>query len=212
MEPSDNTVFRAVNTYFLVINGKPEGPFTTEELKQHRIKSGDFVKTAEMDDYKEAHEIIELRQVLGFKQEALIPQYFGSFDQRLMASALDWFFVSGVCIVLAFIVSLFISDAATRLIVVLSLFGVIPLVKFIYHIIMESSAKQATYGKQILKIKVCDMQGQRISLGLAAARNLAKLLSVLTFFVGYLFSFFTKQQQCLHDMIAGTLVMKDRLF
>jgi uncharacterized RDD family membrane protein YckC len=29
--------------------------------------------------------------------------------------------------------------------------------------------------------------------------------------VGYLLNFFNKKQQCLHDMIAGTLVMKDRL-
>lgn len=204
MEPS--------NTYFLVINGKPEGPFSIEQLKERKIKPGDFLKTAAMDDYKEAHEIAELRALLGFSKEALIPQYFGSFDQRLMATALDWFFVSGVCIIIAFIISLFVKDQASRLVIVFSLFGVIPVAKLVYHIIMESSVKQATYGKQILNIKVCDMEGNRINPGRAAGRNLAKIFSVLTFFIGYLFAFFTKQQQSLHDMIAGTLVMKDRLF
>jgi len=29
--------------------------------------------------------------------------------------------------------------------------------------------------------------------------------------VGYIICFFNKKQQCLHDMIAGTLVVKDRL-
>src|ERR1700751_5381679 len=164
--------------YTLVINGKPEGPFSIEQLKERRIKPGDFLKTAAMDDYKEAHEIAELRELLGFSKEALIPQYFGNFDQRLMAMALDWFFVTGVCIVIAFIISMFVKDQASRLVIVFSLFGVIPLVKLIYHIIMESSAKQATYGKQILNIKVCDMQGNRIKPGHAAGRNLAKLLSV----------------------------------
>ena len=77
---------------------------------------------------------------------------------------------------------------------------------------MECSARQATFGKQILAIKVCDMQGKRVSFGLAAGRNLAKVFSALPFFIGYLFAFFNKQQQCLHDMIAGTLVVKDRLF
>jgi uncharacterized RDD family membrane protein YckC len=77
---------------------------------------------------------------------------------------------------------------------------------------MESSAKQGTYGKQIVKIKVCDLQGNRLSVAHAAGRNLAKMFSVLPLFTGYLLSFFTKQQQCLHDIIAGTLVMKDRLF
>ncbi|MGZ3872777.1 MAG: RDD family protein [Mucilaginibacter sp.] len=198
--------------YILVINGKPQGPFSIERLKELHVKPGDFLKTAAMDDYKEAHEIAELRDLLGFNREALLPQYFGSFDQRLMASALDWFFVSGACILIIFVAVLFVDDKATRLIVTLSLFGIVPVVKIVYHIIMECSAKQATYGKQILKIKVCDMQGQRISPGRSAGRNLAKLLSVMTFFIGYLFSFFNKQQQCLHDMVAGTLVIKDRLF
>ncbi len=57
-----------------------------------------------MDDYKEAHEIAGLRELLGFNKQPLIPQYFGSFDQRLLASTLDWFFVAGGCIILAFIV------------------------------------------------------------------------------------------------------------
>jgi uncharacterized RDD family membrane protein YckC len=213
MEPSDFSTFQpSNNTYYLVINGKPEGPFSTGQLKQRKIKPGDFLKTDAMEDYKEAHEIAELRELLGFTSEALVPQYFGSFDQRLMASALDWFFVSGVCIVIAFLVTLFVNDKATRLIIVFSLFGIIPLVKLTYHVIMECSSKQATYGKQILKIKVSDMQGVRISPARATGRNLGKLLSVMTFFIGYLFSFFNKQQQCLHDMVAGTLVTKDRLF
>ena len=197
--------------YFLVINGKPQGPFSVAQLKEHKIKPGDFLKTAGMDDYKEAHEIAELRELLGFKKQSVIPQYFGSFDQRLMAVAIDWFFVWGVCIIVAFILVLFVHDAAVRIVVELAILGVAPVINIIYHIIMECSAKQATYGKQILKIKVCDMQGERISAGMAITRNLARIFSVATFFVGYLLSFFTKQQQALHDIIAGTLVMKDRL-
>jgi len=76
---------------------------------------------------------------------------------------------------------------------------------------MESSEKQATYGKQLLKLTVCDMQGNRLTIAQATGRNFAKILSVATVFVGYLFAFFNKQQQCLHDMVAGTLVIKDRL-
>ncbi len=199
-------------SYLLVINGKPEGPFSLEQLKAFNIKPGDFVKTPAMDDYKEAHEIAELRQHLGFSQQPIIPQYFGSFDQRLLAAALDWFFVAGVCIIIAFAASLFVDNKEVQLIIAFSSLGAIPVIKLIYNIVLESSAKQATYGKQILAIKVCDMQGNRISIGRSAGRNLAKIFSVLTMFIGYLFSFFNKQQQCLHDMMAGTLVMKDRLF
>jgi len=214
MEPSNLETFQHSNntTYLLVINGRPQGPFTIDQLKQIGIKPGDFLKTGAMDDYKEAHEIAELRDFFGFSKHAVIPQYFGSFDQRLMASALDWFFVSGACIVIALLITLIFNDKAIRLSVAFGLLIVIPLVKLVYHIFMESSQKQATYGKQILRIKVCDLQGLKISFAHALGRNLAKIFSVLPLFTGYLFSFFNKQQQCLHDMIAGTLVMKDRLF
>jgi uncharacterized RDD family membrane protein YckC len=198
--------------YLLVINGKPQGPFSIDQLKQFNIKPLDFVKTEKMPDYKQANEVAELRGLFGFKEQAIIPQYFGSFDQRLVATALDWFFVSLVCVPLIFVFALLSPSQEFRLILTFSLVIVIPLVNMVYHSVMECSEKQATYGKQIIKLKVCDMEGRRIDFARSAGRNLAKIFSIATFFVGYLISFFTKQQQCLHDMIAGTLVMKDRLF
>lgn len=197
--------------YILVINGKPEGPFTIEQLKEFAIKPNDFVKTPAMPDYKEAHEMPELREIFHFTKESVVPQYFASFDQRLLASALDWFFVSGVFIIIAVIAIFFITDEPTRFIIAFSLLGIIPVSKIIYHIVVESSARQATYGKSIVRIKVCDMEGNRLSVGRSIARNLLKLFSVITVF-GYLYSFFNKKQQCLHDVLADTLVMKDRLF
>jgi uncharacterized RDD family membrane protein YckC len=197
--------------YTLVINGRPEGPFTVDELKAKGLKPNDFVRTNGMDDYKEAHELPQLRELFGFSRQITTPQYFGSFDQRLMASALDWFIVSGCCAVVAIIAVLFAGDKTVKMGIAFSLLGVIPIAKIIYHILMEASPKQATYGKQMLKIRVCDMEGQRITLTHSAGRNVAKIASVLTLFIGYLFSFFNKKQQCLHDMIANTLMVKDRL-
>jgi len=203
MEPSNN--------YLLVIKGKPEGPYTIDELKALNIKPNDFVRSPGMDDYKEVHEIIELREILGFSRQALIPQYFGSFDQRLLASAIDWFIISAVCIFIMVILLVLISDKTYQLVIIVSLLIAIPIIKIIYHIIMESSARQATIGKGILNIKVCDLEGERLSIGHSTGRNLAKILSVLTLLIGYLFAFFNNRQQCLHDMVAGTLVIKDRL-
>jgi uncharacterized RDD family membrane protein YckC len=203
MEPAENT-------YILVINGKPEGPFTIDQLKERNIQPGDFVKTDAMNDYKEAHEVAELRQLFGFEKQALL-QYFGSFDQRATAAVIDWFMVATVCAVPAFIATAFLSNKIALLSVALGLLAVIPIVNLIYHILMESSVKQGTYGKQILKIRVCDMHGNRITTAHAAGRNFAKVFSVLTLCIGYLMAFFNKQQQCLHDKIAGTLVVKDRL-
>lgn len=202
----------AVNSYILVINGKPEGPFTIDELKEHKIKPTDFVKTDAMVDYKEAHEIGELRELFGFSKAALLIQYYGSFDQRLTASAIDLLLVSGVCATTIFVAEILIKSQLIRILMsVAGFMVVIPLANLIYHIIMECGIKQATYGKQLIKIRVCDMEGNRLTFGHSAGRNLAKIFSMLTFFVGYLYIFFNKKQQGLHDIIAGTLVIKDRL-
>ena len=164
-----------------------------------------------MDDYCEAQQVAEIREAFHFKKQVVAPQYYASFDQRVLAAALDWFFVSGFLIIIAFTASLFIFDKAALLSVALSLIILIPAVQLIYHVILEASDKQATYGKQILNIKVCDLDGSKINFRLSAFRNIAKAASVLTLFAGYLLSFFNKKQQCLHDIIAGTLVIKDRL-
>lgn len=197
--------------YLLVVNGKPEGPYSISELKAMRIKATDFVKTPAMDDYKEAHEIAELRSIFGFKLQAVIPQYFGAFDQRVLAAIIDWLIVGGGFVIVALIAILFISNPVVRALLSISLLIIIPLANLIYHIVMESSTRQATYGKKILRIRVCNLDGSDIDTAKAAARNFAKIFSILTFGIGYLMSFFNKKQQCLHDVIAGTLVMRDRL-
>lgn len=196
--------------YILVINGRPEGPFTIDELRAKAIKPGDFVKTDGMEDYKEAHEVAELRQLFGFSKQAFL-QYFGSFDQRLMATAVDWFIVSGGFIILAFIALFSTDEQSSRFVIVGGILAMIPLARLAYNVVMESSDKQGTYGKQLVKIRVADLQGDRITPSKALSRNLAKFVSALPLFLGYLMAFFNKQQQCLHDIIAGTVVIKDRI-
>ncbi len=200
-----------MNQYYVVINGKPAGPFPLEELNEIQIKSGTFVKTAGMDDYKEAHELPELRQLLGLKEKVALPQYFASLDIRLMAILIDYFMVFAVYCILATIVVVFIDQQQLRIIVSLSGLTLIPIVKLIYSIVMESSSRQGTYGKSLMGIKVSDELGSRITLSQSLIRNVSKLLCVLTLGLGYLMGFFDKRQQCLHDRIAATLVIKDRL-
>jgi uncharacterized RDD family membrane protein YckC len=72
---------------------------------------------------------------------------------------------------------------------------------------MESSRYQATLGKMALRLKVTDLQGNRISLSRATARYFAKYLSVFTLGIGYGMAGFDEQKQALHDRIAETLVL-----
>lgn len=197
--------------YILVVNGKPTGPFSIEELRSRKIKPGDFVKTEAMDDYKEAHEIAELRQLFGFNKQPLPLQYFGSFDQRAIASVVDWLIVSFGFVFVAIGAVIVVTDKMLQMIISVSMVSLIPIAKMVYHVVMESSDKQATYGKQLLSIRVTDLEGARINTSKAITRNLGKILSTATLCAGYLMCFFNKKQQCLHDMIADTLVIKDRL-
>jgi uncharacterized RDD family membrane protein YckC len=81
---------------------------------------------------------------------------------------------------------------------------------WLYSAIMESSKFQATFGKIAVGIAVTDMAGNRISFALATGRNFAKSLSFITLFIGYMMAGWTKKKQALHDLIAGTLVVRTR--
>ncbi|MES3018103.1 MAG: RDD family protein [Bacteroidota bacterium] len=197
--------------YIVVIKGKPEGPYSIEQLRGMKIKPGTFVKTDAMDDYKEANEIPELCELLGITTQVRKPQYFASLDVRLLAIIIDYFIVFAIYCVLATIAVLFISERDQRIIVALSGLGIIPVAKMIYSIITEASTRQGTYGKILMGLKVTDESGHPIKLGKSIIRNLSKVICVSTLGLGYAFGFFDKRQQCIHDKIASTLVIKDRL-
>ena len=197
--------------YIVVVNGKPEGPYDFEHLKQMNIVAGTFVRKPGMDDYKEAHEFPELRALFGFSYEQTAPQYFASFDQRLLAAVIDYFILFLVYIVVILCCFMFVKGQGERISFALLLLPLIPVFKFVYGVFAEASARQGTIGKRLLSIKVTDMGGARVSIGLSFLRNLGKVLSVAPLFFGYLYSFLNKKQQCFHDVAAGTLVIKDRL-
>jgi uncharacterized RDD family membrane protein YckC len=79
---------------------------------------------------------------------------------------------------------------------------------WIYEASMESSTKQATVGKMALGLKVTDLEGRRISFARATGRHFAKLISGIILLIGYIMAGFTERKQALHDMIAGTLVVR----
>ena len=75
--------------------------------------------------------------------------------------------------------------------------------------LLESSPWQATVGKRTLGLKVTNLHGERVGFARAAARFVAKALSVLTLCLGFLFIVVTRRRQALHDLVAGTLVAHD---
>jgi uncharacterized RDD family membrane protein YckC len=81
-------------------------------------------------------------------------------------------------------------------------------INWLYFTLLESSSWQATLGKRALGIKVTDEQGNRIGFGRANGRYWSKILSALILGIGFLMVAFTQRKQGLHDIIAGTLVIK----
>jgi len=86
---------------------------------------------------------------------------------------------------------------------------VLLVVGWIYGAGLESSVKQATLGKMALEMRVTDLAGRRISFGRATGRHFGKYLSALFLGIGFLMVGFSQMKQGLHDMMAGTLVVRD---
>lgn len=78
----------------------------------------------------------------------------------------------------------------------------------LYWPVMESSERQATIGKSLLGIQVTDLGGNRTSFVRALLRNLAKIISAIPLYIGFLLAAFTGRKQALHDMITGCLVVR----
>jgi uncharacterized RDD family membrane protein YckC len=79
---------------------------------------------------------------------------------------------------------------------------------WLYYALMESSAQQANVGKIVVRLKVTDLKGARVTFARSTGRYFSRILSGLFFGIGFLMAAFTQQKQTLHDIIAGTLVVE----
>jgi uncharacterized RDD family membrane protein YckC len=81
--------------------------------------------------------------------------------------------------------------------------------EWLYFAGMESSERQATFGKAAMSVRVTDLEGRRLSFGHATGRFFSKIISgMIPLAIGYIMAGFTAKKQALHDMIAGTLVLR----
>jgi uncharacterized RDD family membrane protein YckC len=139
------------------------------------------------------------------------PMDYAGFWRRLVAYLIDYLVVLAGSVAIGFAIGLVaglsgaedVDGAWLAAIYVAVIVGY-----YLYYAFMESSSNQATVGKIALGIKVTDVEGNRISFGRALGRSLAKIISALILFIGYLMAAFTDRKQALHDKIAGTLVVK----
>ncbi len=88
--------------------------------------------------------------------------------------------------------------------------GISLVIGWLYFALLESSERGATVGKMAVGLRVVTDQGQRLSFMNATGRYFAKFISAIILCIGFIMIAFTDKKRGLHDMIAGTLVIKVR--
>lgn len=125
---------------------------------------------------------------------------YGGFWRRVAAELIDFLILILLNVPIMLAIAFLHSDAIS---------GLAILILWIYYAVMESSSKQATFGKQAMGLKVVDLNGDRISFMRAWGRTLGKGPSSAILGIGFLMNLFTERRQCLHDMMAGCLVIRE---
>ncbi len=133
---------------------------------------------------------------------------YASFWKRTAAYLVDYFISYFISLLIGFIIGFVLArmganHAAIQVVGILLGLGVF----IVYFVCAESSSWQATIGKRIFGLKVTDENGQRISFWRSLGRYLGCIVSGLTLCIGYLMCLWTERKQCLHDKMAGCLVI-----
>ncbi|WEJ62069.1 RDD family protein [Thiomicrorhabdus lithotrophica] len=149
---------------------------------------------------------------------AQTPISYGGFWKRLAAYILDWIILTIISIIILVVFSASFGtllnaetfeegNEAALLGLTLGADLLTFAIAWLYYAGMESSSKQATFGKLALGMKVTRLNGEPISFLRASARFFSKILSVLLLFIGFIMIAFTEKKQGLHDMIAGVVIV-----
>lgn len=132
---------------------------------------------------------------------------FASRTKRLLAFAIDTMALVGIYMAFGLIVALIPLLGSLLLslpMVAFWFYGGLIGVGWLYYALSESSSKGATFGKQILGLKVVRTTGESISFARASARFFSRALLR----IGVILIFFTKKRQALHDKIASTVIIQ----
>jgi uncharacterized RDD family membrane protein YckC len=137
-------------------------------------------------------------------------QYAG-FWLRWVAWMIDSAIVGALPVIVALIIAPIFFTSSRAVAVLGVIFFIVPTagtIGWLYYSLMESSGYQATLGKRWLGLKVTTVKGDPLSFGRASARFFAKILSSAPLMIGFLMAAFTRKKQALHDLLAGSVVIR----
>jgi uncharacterized RDD family membrane protein YckC len=218
--------------YYTRGGGPQTGPVETDALRQLIATGGvtaeDLVWSEGMADWQRAADVQTFFTpaadpapapyaqpygapvgMLNYHTPVISPPYAG-FWLRFCAAFVDGIVLWVVQIPIQFALGIDPFDSQKRVAVGIVVFSnlISIVIHWLYKSLQESSSHQATLGKRAVGIIVTDEIGNRISFGRATGRHFAEYLSALILMIGYLMAGWTRRKQALHDMIAGTLVVK----
>lgn len=130
---------------------------------------------------------------------------YAGFWRRFLAYLIDATFLFGVQSLIALGVLMVTPYDLQSL---LNIAPVSALVGGAYFVVMESSPARGTLGKMALNLYVGDLNGDPVSFRRALVRNLLKIVSSLMLGFGFVAAAFSPKKQGVHDLLAGTLVLR----
>ena len=131
---------------------------------------------------------------------------------RLAAGVIDQLLRWSVLIALLILLEVLRDGGDLSGVAVAALIVVVFLVQFGYDVLFETLASGRTPGKRWTGLRVVKMGGAPIGFVTSALRNLLRIVDALPGFylVGILSVLFTKNNQRLGDLAAGTIVVRER--
>jgi uncharacterized RDD family membrane protein YckC len=136
---------------------------------------------------------------------------------RFIATLMDWLILLGAFIVLGLMAAVILPalhflGALSQKWAVGILIVIIFLAIWGYFALFEAFGNGRTPGKRVAKIRVIHQSGRAVSFVEALGRNLVRYVDYLPGFyaLGVLVMFLNRRHQRLGDMVAGTLVVRDR--
>jgi uncharacterized RDD family membrane protein YckC len=123
---------------------------------------------------------------------------------RLAAGGIDLAIVLTSVLLITWIASMIMQTSVLNVITKawLPLAGMLVLIHFIYYVLFTSVTGQ-TLGKRWLNLTLIGKKPGSIGLGMGIVRWLLVMVSILPFFLGFIFMFVNKEGKALHDVILG---------
>lgn len=157
------------------------------------------------------------RVSLRMPEQIEVSYELAGLGSRFLASFIDTFVVGVVVLVLAFGIGYlrerFLPNFGQGWVAAVVVISAVVLLYIAYFVYFEMAARGQSLGKQATGLRVISVDGSPITFEQSAIRNILRVFDALPPFAlaGVAAVFWTKRQQRLGDLAAGTMVVKERL-